>query len=172
MKVLIWFFCIMTNAVITVLLGYMGVFLGGIPTALLFVLTVYAANWLCKKWDAHCIYRDAQQRGVMSIDIVRERVPLALLYECEDRRQDVTALKALLKKARKHYGINAAQADILLDEYRRFNATPLAPRPSPAAPTAPQTATAPVVRFCRRCGAPRIKNARFCNKCGTAYIEQ
>lgn len=170
MKVLIWFFCIMSNAVITVLLGYMDILLGGIPTIVLFSLTVFAARWLCKKWDAHCIYREAQKKGVMSIDVVKENVPLALLYECEDRRQDVPALNDLLKRARSRYGISAAQADVLLDEYRRFNSTSAYAREQ--SPEQPAEAPAPVVRFCRHCGAPRIKNGRFCNKCGTAYIEQ
>ncbi len=168
MKFLIWFFCILINAVITVLLGYMGVILGGIPTVVLFLLTILAARWLCKKWDAHCIYSEAQKRGVMSIDIVREKMPRALLYECEDHRQDVPELKALLKKARSRYGISSAQADILLDEYRRFNSASVYANPPRSTPEKPAS---PAVGFCRHCGAPRIENGRFCNKCGTAYEE-
>ena len=51
MKVLIWFLCILANALVTVLLSEAGILLGGIPIALLFGGTFWLARTLCKKWD-------------------------------------------------------------------------------------------------------------------------
>ena len=53
MKVLIWFLCIFTNALITTLIKEAGVILGAIPTVILYGATFWLARTLCKKWDEH-----------------------------------------------------------------------------------------------------------------------
>ena len=57
MKFLIWFLCILVNALIITGLRYSGVLLGAIPTVLLFVGMMALARFLCKKWDEHQYYR-------------------------------------------------------------------------------------------------------------------
>lgn len=51
MKVLIWIGCFFANALLTTLINGSGVSLGGIPTAILFGVTLWLARTLCKKWD-------------------------------------------------------------------------------------------------------------------------
>ena len=59
MKFLIWFLCVLANAIIITLIKAAGIILGGIPTALLFVATLWLARNLCKKWDEH---KDGKKR--------------------------------------------------------------------------------------------------------------
>ena len=51
MKVLIWFVSFLCMAVIQMIIKDSGIILGGIPAALLFGLTWFVAQKLCKKWD-------------------------------------------------------------------------------------------------------------------------
>ena len=51
MKALIWFVSFFCMAVIQMIIKDSGIILGGIPTALLFGLTWFVAQKLCKKWD-------------------------------------------------------------------------------------------------------------------------
>lgn len=51
MKVLIWFVSFFCMAVIQMIIKDSGIILGGIPTALLFGLTWFVAQKLCKIWD-------------------------------------------------------------------------------------------------------------------------
>ena len=53
MKVLIWIGCFFVNALITTILKESGIILGGIPTVILYGVTVVVAPFLCKKWDEH-----------------------------------------------------------------------------------------------------------------------
>lgn len=50
MKVLIWIVCFFCMAVVQMIVKDSGIILGGIPTALLFGLTWFVAQKLCKKW--------------------------------------------------------------------------------------------------------------------------
>lgn len=52
MKVLIWIGCFFVNAVIQVVLKYMGITLGALPVMLLFGVSYWLARRLCQKWDA------------------------------------------------------------------------------------------------------------------------
>ena len=51
MKVLIWFVCFLVMSIITTYLNSSGIFLGGIPTIILFGITFWIAKTLCKKYD-------------------------------------------------------------------------------------------------------------------------
>ena len=51
MKVLIWILCIFVNALITTIFKESGIILGGIPTIILYGVTIWLARTLCKKWD-------------------------------------------------------------------------------------------------------------------------
>ncbi len=53
MKALIWIICIISLSLTIVLLGYAGIILGGIPTAMLYSAMFGIALALCKKWDIH-----------------------------------------------------------------------------------------------------------------------
>lgn len=53
MKVLIWLLCFFVNALITTIIKDSGVIFGGIPTVILYGLTIWLASTLCKKWDEH-----------------------------------------------------------------------------------------------------------------------
>ncbi len=53
MKVLIWFLCILVNAIITAVIKENGIILGGIPTAFLTFATLSLAFFLCRKWDEY-----------------------------------------------------------------------------------------------------------------------
>lgn len=53
MKFLIWFLCILANALITTFFKGNGVILGAIPTTALFAGTIWLAKTLCKEWDLH-----------------------------------------------------------------------------------------------------------------------
>lgn len=64
---------------------------------------------------------------------------------------------------------------ISLERLRNDNNGPPPPKPSPApsppkpVPTPPPTA--PVAKFCIRCGTSNAKLERFCNKCGTRLVQ-
>ena len=51
MKIAIWIFCIFANALIATFVGYAGITLGGIPTALLMGGTIFLARYWCRKLD-------------------------------------------------------------------------------------------------------------------------
>ena len=51
MKGLIWFMCVVANAVFTIIFNANGILLGAIPTMILFGTTFWLARTLCKKWD-------------------------------------------------------------------------------------------------------------------------
>lgn len=63
MKGLIWFLCILVNFLITFILGWNGVTLGGIPTAILFGATIGLAKRLCKKWAEHKENQEAAKQA-------------------------------------------------------------------------------------------------------------
>lgn len=65
MKFLIWFLCILANAIITTLITESGVILGGIPTALMFAATFWLARTLCKKWDEHKANREIEKSAAV-----------------------------------------------------------------------------------------------------------
>lgn len=79
MKFLIWFLCILANAIITVLINNAGIILGGIPSALMFAATFGLARTLCKKWDAHKEY------GGMEKDILRADNQIRFCKKCGER---------------------------------------------------------------------------------------
>lgn len=51
MKVLIWFVCFFMMSVVITYLNASGIFVGGIPTIILFGITFWIAKTLCKKYD-------------------------------------------------------------------------------------------------------------------------
>ncbi|MGN1320908.1 MAG: hypothetical protein ACI4U6_07310 [Acutalibacteraceae bacterium] len=51
MKVLIWIVCFFMMSVVVTYLNGSGIFLGGIPTIILFGITFWIAKTLCKKYD-------------------------------------------------------------------------------------------------------------------------
>lgn len=53
MKVLIWFLCILANALIIAIFKTNGILLGGVPTMILFGLMFWTARTLCRKWEKH-----------------------------------------------------------------------------------------------------------------------
>lgn len=53
MKIVIWGVCIFINACIRTIAQANGVFLGAIPTALLYLVTILLARTLCGIWDKH-----------------------------------------------------------------------------------------------------------------------
>ena len=75
MKVLIWFLCIFANALITVLLKYAGITLGGIPTALLLGVMIWLARTLCKKWDEHKASKTPIQPPEINVKSVEKELP-------------------------------------------------------------------------------------------------
>ena len=58
MKILIWLGCLFVPAFIKVLLQNNGIFLGGIPTWILYGVTIWTARHLCQKWDERKRERD------------------------------------------------------------------------------------------------------------------
>lgn len=69
MKILIWILCFLADAIITTILGGMGVRLGAIPTAFLTFATFSAAIFLCKKWDEHKQIKDTQNDTLATDDM-------------------------------------------------------------------------------------------------------
>ena len=53
MKILIWMVCFLGCAITQMIIKDQGIILGGIPTALLFGMTWFIAQKLCKIWDKH-----------------------------------------------------------------------------------------------------------------------
>ncbi len=51
MHFLIWFGCLMVDVMITVILKNCGVILGGVPTIILYSITIGMAPLICRKWD-------------------------------------------------------------------------------------------------------------------------
>lgn len=53
MKFLIWFGCILCYGIIQAIFKGKGILLGGIPTAILVLITLSSARSLCKLWEKH-----------------------------------------------------------------------------------------------------------------------
>lgn len=200
MKVLIWLGCLFVySAVMT--LGRMAGFLwGGVPTAILFGLTIWIAVTLCKKWDERCLRNRAKKQDAPPIDVACASVYPTVFDECEANRCMVSELKKVLRRFRREGKIDAVQEALLLEEYSRpgYYTPPSERKPRPAqetelpqptspapqgtspAPQPPSPAPQPPSpapqrtsspRFCWFCGAPvTAEDARFCNKCGKELI--
>ena len=53
MKILIWFLCLLVYAIITTTFQWNGIYLGAIPTMILFGVALILARSLCKAYDKH-----------------------------------------------------------------------------------------------------------------------
>ncbi len=74
MKFLIWILCFSCNALITNLLRYSGVILGDIPTCILFLITLWTAKFLCRKWDKYKKSQKNRYLNLPSFEYVKENL--------------------------------------------------------------------------------------------------
>ena len=170
MKFLIWFLCIMANAIITMLINGAGIVLGGIPSALLFAATLGLATALCKKWDAHKEYgglgkdtSDADSQVTVKKENrleqqISERTYAAPVsnsqWQCSCGRVHPKYESSCVCGKSKFDSINTPKTE------------------GGSAEAAAEPATASQILFCQNCGEKLIENSRFCCKCGTQIVKE
>ncbi len=69
MKVLIWFLCILTASVVSVLIQLSGVILGAVPIIILYGAAILLARTLCKKWDKHKKNKKPEEKSEQNTSI-------------------------------------------------------------------------------------------------------
>lgn len=165
MKFLIWFLCIMANAIITMLINGAGIVLGGIPSALLFAATLGLATALCKKWDAHKEYgglgkdtSDADSQVTVKKENrleqqISERTYAAPVsnsqWQCSCGRVHPKYESSCVCGKSKYDSVKSQKTE-----------------ESSAEATEGSAAGSQSV-FCHMCGEKLIENSKFCGKCGT-----
>ncbi len=153
MKVLIWVLCIFANAFITTLFKESGIILGGIPTVILFAITLWLARTLCKMWDKHkapkALEHINNNTNSYYCPICGSMTPKDKGYCTECGAKIVNHQKNLL-------------ATETTSQYTPTNNTPILETQENTEPTL----------FCRKCGEKLLDNSRFCRKCGTESISE
>lgn len=72
MKILIWLFCAFIYSFIVTVLSYVGISLGGLPTALLAGFLILIAKRMCKKLDASKIADENDTDDIQPLPTVNE----------------------------------------------------------------------------------------------------
>ncbi len=157
MKVLIyclWFFCLVC---IQVIFKNIGVLLGALPTALLYLLVWFCADKTWYAWKQHTVLKEAQKAGKTPFEFIANDVPESVIEYCNSVRGNVAEVKDYLKACVKNKSITDLESRILFEEFKT-------PRLLSA-----ENHGKPIL-FCRECGTKLLGNSSFCQKCGTKII--
>ena len=98
-KVLIWIGCYFSlSFLITILKTNFGIWLGFIPTFILYSVTGWLANTLCKKADIKKVEKEAFAKGMSIRQYVASITPPELIKFCEEHKGEKVVGKTI-----KHY---------------------------------------------------------------------
>lgn len=114
MKFLIWFAVLLVPSIITTMLNKGDIFLGGIPSFLLYLGAYYLAKFLCAKWDVKAFQKRANKRGMTLRVYASSIFPPSLLDLCETNKYNRVELKRMLKQCVKAETITNSDANVLL----------------------------------------------------------
>lgn len=98
MKVLIWIGCALSLGVITTTLNIkMGIYLGLIPTIVLYSTMFWLARTLCDKWDIKTVEKEAFSKGMSIRQYITSVVPPSLIIFCEAHKGEPSVIKKNVK---------------------------------------------------------------------------
>lgn len=117
MKALIWFVCCFVFAFVQMLIKDAGIILGGIPTALIAVLTFTIAKKLCFRWDLHRLATKAKAKGMTVNELVKKATKQEILDHCESLK-DRKELKYYLRQQLEWGNITKLHMKVLFDHYK------------------------------------------------------
>lgn len=113
MKVLIWIGVMFIPSAITTVLRNEGIFLGGIPTFVLYFPFFYLAPFLCAKWDVKTFEKKANKLGMTPGAYASSIFPPSLLDLCEANKNDRAAFKSILRQSVNAETITKSDANVL-----------------------------------------------------------
>jgi len=157
MKVLIycsWFFCLVC---IQVFAKNVGVILGGLPTALLYLLAWFGAGRTWRAWEQRSILKEAQKVGKTPFEYIAKDIPENVVEYCNSVRGNAVEVEDYLKACVKNKSITDLEFRILFEEFKTTR------------PLSVENHEKPIL-FCRECGTKLLENSSFCQKCGTKVI--
>ena len=114
MKFLIWVFVLLIPSILTTMLKKAGIFLGAIPTILLYGGAYLLAKFLCAKWDVKSFVKEAQKHGMTPGAYASSIFPPSLLDLCEENKNDKVAFRNILTQSVNAETITKAEANVLL----------------------------------------------------------
>lgn len=117
MKILIWILCLAAETVIVTLLRDIGIYLGGIPTAILICLAIWGANSLCHRWDMRLLEKKAASKGITVIELARKSMKDEIWDRCEELRGS-KELKTYLKQQLEWGTITKMHVTVLKHHFR------------------------------------------------------
>ncbi len=185
MKVLIWILCLFANGLITTILKEGGIWLGAIPTAILFSITIWMANALCKKWDNYkkmkagnatpyesrftecpkCgepLIKNSKLCGKCGTEILVEGENITSIPKCEFCDKETDHL--FYCEIKDEYGTRYRN---ICDECVIKHGAKIH-RESYAIVNQKTREIKPL--YCRKCGAKLLEDSKFCIECGTEII--
>lgn len=187
MKVLIWIACFFVYGIVDTLINYTGMRLGGVPTIILFAITIWIAKSLCSSWDDR---NDTKPYTYQDKNYDEQRFPNGYKcgkcgrkgpYEgvCPDcgstlkfRIADDEAQKGGLcdKKSETVAEIkisgdsDARDIKVCAECQDKHNET------ITCGFSSKKNAKSPKIMFCRKCGEKLLDDSEFCGKCGTKIM--
>ncbi len=114
MKILIWIICFFVMGAVSAVLQNVGIYLGAIPTVLLFIGVSFVARHLCTMWDVKCFEKEAKKKGMTMGEYANVRFNRGFLQLCRDNLYDRSAMKKMLKNSVKEDVITKSEANVLL----------------------------------------------------------
>lgn len=181
MKVVIWISCFIASSTILVLCTLLGVPLGGIPTALVYVLFLSLAKILCQKWDDHKDaatiaqkYDDFRFPSGYKCGVCGRQGPYD--GKCPDcgsaiKIRDIAVESNEPEKCYFCSKVSDALIDVEVHDdfgvrYKKICPACLKKKNNNRTKETAQIVI-PKARFCRKCGKALIANSEFCGVCGT-----
>lgn len=161
MKVFIWLVCIFIPSAITTFFRLNGIFLGAIPTIIIYSISIFIAKKLCEHWDTRKEIKN----------------------HCKEITGNASELKLLLDSYVVNEKIEQEYADRLLKRYSQGNELSLLQKMIAKFKNSnlfrftndlfhKRIIKKKKILFCRKCGSKLAKNSKFCCKCGTMILEE
>ena len=98
MKILIWVIVFLAQGFLITVLKENGIILGGIPTALLYILTFNTGLFLTSRWDWFCFKRKAKKNGKSLLEYAKSKYNTSIIDLCCRYHADKSELKKRLKE--------------------------------------------------------------------------
>ena len=113
MKILIWVTCHLVMGAVRTALQNVGIYLGFLPTFLLFIGFFSLATHLCAMWDVKQFEKEAKKRGMTIGAYAKVRFTSGLLQSCKENLYEKSALKKMLNNSVKEDVITKSEANVL-----------------------------------------------------------
>ena len=117
MKILIWAMCFLVYGVVRTTLQNVGIYLGFIPTVLLYTGLFYLATRLCTMWDVKRFEKEAKQHGMTIGEYANAKFKNGFLQLCREHLYDKRELRKMLSNSVKEDVITKAESNVLFYIY-------------------------------------------------------